>query len=137
MDALRKAAEQTLEAWSQRDYEIGKYMDTLRDALAQQAEPVKVVQIDDTSTPHGRLATMLAEALGADHPAMADFAAIVLGASPQRLPLTEEEILKAIGWERAEMYMKLTPNFPVAEAKKETLKNARAVERAHGIGEQP
>ena len=57
MDALRKAAEQTLEAWSQRDYEIGKYMDTLRDALAQQAEPVKVVQIDDTSTPHGRLLT--------------------------------------------------------------------------------
>lgn len=43
MDALRKAAEQTLEAWSQCDYEIGKYMDTLRDALAQQAEPVKPV----------------------------------------------------------------------------------------------
>lgn len=56
-------------------------------------------------------------------------------APPQRKPLTEEEILKAIGWERAEMYMKLTPNFPVAEAKKETLKNARAIERAHGIGE--
>lgn len=54
-------------------------------------------------------------------------------APPQRKPLTEEEILKAIGWERAEMYMKLTPNFPVAEAKKETLKNARAIERAHGI----
>jgi ATP-dependent helicase YprA (DUF1998 family) len=44
--------------------------------------------------------------------------------------LTEEEILKAIGWERAEMYMKLAPNFPVDEAKQETLKNARAVERA-------
>jgi len=53
-------------------------------------------------------------------------------APPQRklVPLTEEEILKAIGWERAEMYMKLTPNFPVDEAKQETLKNARAVERA-------
>lgn len=116
MDALRKAAEQTLEAWSQRDYEIGKYMDTLRDALAQQAEPVKVVQIDDTSTPHGRLATMLAEALGADHPAMADFAAIVLGASPQRKPLTEEEMDR--------IYVRSAT--PAAFG--------RGVERAHGIG---
>ena len=48
-------------------------------------------------------------------------------------PLTDEEILSAVGWERAEMYMKLLPNFPVDEAKQETLKNARAVERAHGI----
>ena len=46
--------------------------------------------------------------------------------SPQRL--TDEEILLVVGWERAEMYMKLTPNFPVEEARKETLKNARAVE---------
>ena len=46
------------------------------------------------------------------------------------VPLTEEEILAAVGWERAEMYMKLTPNFPVDEAKKETLKNARAIEKA-------
>ena len=42
--------------------------------------------------------------------------------------LTEEEILKAVGWETAEMYMKLTPNFPVEEARKETVKNARAIE---------
>jgi len=51
-------------------------------------------------------------------------------APPQRRPLTEEEILAAVGWERAEMYMKLAPNFPVDEAKQETLKNARAVEKA-------
>lgn len=53
-------------------------------------------------------------------------------APPQRtmVPLTDEEILAAVGWERAEMYMKLTPNFPVDEAKKETLTNARAVEKA-------
>ena len=51
-------------------------------------------------------------------------------APPQRLPLTEEEILAAVGWERAEMYMKLATNFPVDEAKQETLKNARAIERA-------
>jgi len=53
-------------------------------------------------------------------------------APPQRtmVPLTEEEILAAVGWERAAMYMKLTPNFPVDEAKKETLTNARAVEKA-------
>lgn len=43
-------------------------------------------------------------------------------------PLTDEEILSVVGWERAEMYMKLLPNFPVEEARKETLKNARAVE---------
>ena len=42
--------------------------------------------------------------------------------------LTDEEILKAVGWETAEMYMKLTPNFPVEEARKETVKNARAIE---------
>lgn len=46
----------------------------------------------------------------------------------QPQPLTDEEILSVVGWERAEMYMKLTPNFPVDEAKQETLKNARAVE---------
>ena len=51
-------------------------------------------------------------------------------APPQRKPLTDEEILLAAGWERAEMYMKLIPNFPVDEAKQETLKNARAVEKA-------
>lgn len=53
-------------------------------------------------------------------------------APPRRtmVPLTEQEILAAVGWERAEMYMKLTPNFPADEAKKETLKNARAIEKA-------
>jgi hypothetical protein len=54
-------------------------------------------------------------------------------ADPRR-PLTDEEILKAVGWETAEMYFKLTPGFPVAEARAETLKNARAIERAHKIG---
>lgn len=46
----------------------------------------------------------------------------------QSQPLTDEEILSLVGWERAEMYMKLTPKFPVDEAKQETLKNFRAVE---------
>lgn len=46
----------------------------------------------------------------------------------QAQPLTDKEILSAVGWERAEMYMKLLPNFPVDEAKQETLKNARVVE---------
>ena len=55
------------------------------------------------------------------------------GSPPTRRPLTDEEILKAVGWETAEMYFKLTPGFPVAEARAETLKNARAIERAHGI----
>ena len=46
----------------------------------------------------------------------------------QPQPLTDKEILSVVGWERAEMWMKLAPNFPVDEAKQETLKNARAVE---------
>ena len=54
-------------------------------------------------------------------------------APPTRRPLTDEEILKTVGWEIAEMYFKLTPGFPVAEARAETLKNARAIERAHKI----
>ena len=53
---------------------------------------------------------------------------------PTRRPLTDEEILKTVGWEIAEMYFKLKPGFPVAEARAETLKNARAIERAHRIG---
>lgn len=39
MSTLREAAQQLLEAWSRRDYEIGKYMDALRAALAKEAEP--------------------------------------------------------------------------------------------------
>ena len=51
-------------------------------------------------------------------------------APPRRewVGLTDEEVLSVVGWERAEMYMKLAPNFPVDEAKQETLKNARAIE---------
>lgn len=50
-------------------------------------------------------------------------------APPQRPLLTDEEILKAINWDIAEMYFKLIPNFPIADARKESIKNARAIER--------
>ena len=96
------------------------------DELAQQAEPVEPVA---WLTPGQDLHLNNGEGFR-----FSDWTPLY-PAPPQRKPLTDEEILKAIGWERAEMYMKLTPNFPVAEAKKETLKNARAIERAHGIGE--
>ena len=128
MTDLRTAAKQALEALLNFPDDISDEMfasiAALKAALAQeQAEPVawidregvlyKMHEIESWAPPHTMLYT----------------------APTKRKPLTDEEILKAIDWERAEMYMKLTPNFPVAEAKKETLKNARAIERAHGIGE--
>lgn len=39
------------------------------------------VEIGDTSTPQGRLVTLIAESLGTGHPAMADLAALLLAAS--------------------------------------------------------
>jgi hypothetical protein len=39
------------------------------------------LEIGDTSTPANRLATVLAEGLGPDHPALADLAAVVLDRS--------------------------------------------------------
>jgi hypothetical protein len=120
MTDLHKAAQQALEAMEYAGMDVGKFnrvnaaCTALRAALAQQAEPKG----------GGNLPPPLqAEPV--------DFV------SPQRKPLTDEEILKAVGWSMAEPYMKLLPNFPVAEAREETLKNARAIERAHGIGGQP
>ncbi len=91
---------------------------------AEQAEPVQepvaVVRWNDIGHISWRALVMLPDGTP------------LYTAPPRRtmVPLTEEEILAAVGWERAEMYMKLTPNFPVDEAKKETLKNARAIEKA-------
>lgn len=49
-----------------------------------------IIQIGDTSTPAGRLATVIAEGLGADHPAMADLATLLLAhpAAPQQPPVS-------------------------------------------------
>jgi len=113
MSDLRTAAQQALEALEAylsdelRPYEAAKTADALRAALAETAKR--------------KMNNLLchAEDIGA-----------YFATPPQRKPLTDEEILAAVGWERAEMYMKLVPNFPVDEAKQETLKNARAVERA-------
>ena len=100
-------------------------MAALRAALAQQAEPVEPVAVVRTVVGPGDDGVRIKWLRG--FPKIGDR---LYTAAPQRKPLTDEEILDAVGWERAEMYMKLTPNFPVDEAKKETLKNARAVERA-------
>ena len=134
MNDLRTAAQQALaftmrDFASLRDFEAAKAVlhDNLRAALAQQAEPVQ----EPVAWRHKGAGHFTVTPLVSKFPEWEP----LYTAPPQRKPLTEEEILKAIGWERAEMYMKLTPNFPVAEAKKETLKNARAIERAHGIGE--
>jgi hypothetical protein len=134
MTTLRTAAQQALEAleeiadevFSPYDNELGDAILALRAALAQQDEPVQepvawLYEEGADSTLHWNKPPLYGTPL--------------YTAPPQRQPLTEEEILKAIGWERAEMYMKLTPNFPIEEARKETIKNARAIERAHGIKE--
>lgn len=140
MTTLRTAAQQALEALYEETAWFGPTpkgaaaIAALKAALAQQAEPVEPVAYIHRQGNHWEVSERF---LLDDEKARGWTEEPLYLAPPQRLPLTEEEILKAIGWERAEMYMKLTPNFPVAEAKKETLKNARAVERAHGIGEQP
>ena len=99
-------------------------------ALAQQAEPVQEPVAYFGSAYVNENGVHITTVLG---PVAIPQDAKLYTAPPQRKPLTEEEILAAVGWERAEMYMKLATNFPVDEAKQETLKNARAVERAHGI----
>ena len=125
MTTLREAAQQALKALERyqmmrRDFDrFADEITALRAALAQQEQKPKAWMLTDDSG-------MRFVSVDRPHP---DFVPLYT-APPQRLPLTEEEILSAVGWERAEMYMKLTPNFPVAEAKKETLKNARAIERA-------
>jgi len=148
MSDLRTAAQQALEALEAylsdelRPYEAAKTADALRAALAEPVqepvqEPVAWLRVideamvtyhlgvaeptDDYETAKRKMNNLLchAEDIGA-----------YFATPPQRKPLTDEEILAAVGWERAEMYMKLVPNFPVDEAKQETLKNARAVERA-------
>ena len=134
MSDLRTAAQQALEALYEETAWFGPTpkgaaaIAALKAALAQQDEPVQKP-----------VAWMFTDREGTEFFEQREdwdgWWTPLYTAPPQRLPLTDEEILKAIGWERAEMYMKLTPNFPVAEAKKETLKNARAIERAHGIGE--
>ena len=140
MTDLRTAAQQALDWLYDNDIlHPTKVSEALRAALAQQEEPVQEPVAWSFEARHIDTAWGSAVSLkhpGREHKYMRNVKPLYL-APPQRQPLTEEEILKAIGWERAEMYMKLTPNFPVAEAKKETLKNARAIERAHGIGEQP
>ena len=136
MTDLRTAAQQALEALEEYQSKGAPFLacdgaiDALRAALAQQDELVQepVAWIYQNMYTEQEYLVWKKGTGGRNWTPL-------YAAPPQRQPLTDEEILKAIGWERAEMYMKLTPNFPVAEAKKETLKNARAIERAHGIGE--
>ena len=136
MSDLRIAAQQALEALEDARTFTGawrtsaKAITALRAALAQQEEPVEPVAWIYQNMYTEQEYLVWKKGTGGRNWTP------LYAAPPQRQPLTDEEILKAIGWERAEMYMKLTPNFPVAEAKKETLKNARAIERAHGIGVQ-
>jgi hypothetical protein len=152
MNDLRTAAQQALEAleYAQQDRECPsttrQVIAALRTALAQQDEPVEPVAwkqgnlVTFNEDPYPALGSLFvqfwdseevaARVYANDHETLRQRCAKVNAAPPQRRPLTEEEILAAVGWERAEMYMKLAPNFPVDEAKQETLKNARAVEKA-------
>ena len=118
------ATNKSSQFWLVPESNLNKTVTAFRAALAQQAEPVAWMCSNPELMAKG-YSRFSSRCEG-------DWNIPVYTAPPQRklVPLTEEEILKAIGWERAEMYMKLTPNFPVDEAKQETLKNARAVERA-------
>lgn len=136
MTALREAAQQALEALeyhveqTRPIHRTSEAITALRAALAQQAEPVEpVAWIQPDHLQKARVAPFLCRVEPTQR--CADFVPFWT-APPQRklVPLTDEEILAAVGWERAAMYMKLTPSFPVDEAKKETLTNARAVEQA-------
>ena len=116
-------------------------MTTLREAAQQALEALeqfieKELTVGQRYTNEG---SRRLEAIAALRAALAEqdddlTAAWMAGAAEERKraeqaqPLTDKEILSAVGWERAEMYMKLLPNFPVDEAKQETMKNARAVE---------
>ena len=155
MSDLRIAAQQALEALEAgldvNPILAGEAEEALRAALAQQDEPRN--QCGETCE-RAKLCAVCARGLAEPVPEPVAWMVYTLDgksvcvtdnpddfseghralplytAPPQRLPLTDEEILLAVGWERAEMYMKLAPNFPVDEAKQETLKNARAVEKA-------
>ena len=89
-----------------------------REAMQQALEALELAQIDvhwELNSPTRKVLRKAEKCLRA-----------ALAEQPQ--PLTDEEILSLVGWERAEMYMKLVPNFPVDEARQEVLKNFRAVE---------
>ena len=114
-------------------------MTTLREAAQQALEALELAQTDvhwELNSPTRKVLRKAEKCLRAALAEQNDdlTAAWMAGAAEERKraeqaqPLTDKEILSAVGWERAEMYMHLTPNFPVAEAKQETLKNARAVE---------
>jgi len=109
MTTLREAAQQALEALENGAIARPGWVPDYDDAIA--ALRAALVEQDDDLTA-AWMAGAAAERKRAEQPQ----------------PLTDEEILSVVGWERAEMYMKLAPNFPVDEAKQETLKNARAVE---------
>lgn len=130
MSDLRKAAQYVVDAWKMYGTaeSLRGWMQILEAALTQQPEPAQepVAWIQPDHLQKARVAPFFCRVEPTQR--CADFVPLYT-APPQRPRLTDEEILEAVGWERAEMYMKLTPNFPVDEAKKETLKNARAVER--------
>ena len=121
MSKLRKAAAAALEAYSLRDYDFGKYMEALRAALVQQEEPVQepVAWIQPDHLQKARIAPFLCRVEPTQR--FADFVPLYL-VPTQRKPLTEEEIYKIYNefWRSTE-----------------AVDFARAIERAHGIGEQP
>ena len=119
MTTLRTAAQRALEALEDARTFTGawptgsKAITNLRAALAQQDEPVAWLQpktVGGYSRPD----------LGYETCSKDDYGAFpVYHAPPQRKPLTEEEIRR------------------ICDAHWSLRQLARAVERAHGIGEQP
>lgn len=136
MSDLRKAAQDVVTVWKMYGTaeSLRGWMEILEAALAQQPEPAQE-PVGWMNPANGEcISKARREAWERDYGlgGKGNAARFTVPLGPiraQRPRLTDEEILEAVGWERAEMYMKLTPNFPVDEAKKETLKNARAIER--------
>ena len=122
MTTLREAAQQALEALEYRTLDVGKFnrinaaCQALRAALAEPVqEPVAWIQPDHLQK--ARQAPFLCRVEPTKR--MVDFVALYT-APPQRKPLTDIEIYRmwTDGWDSPQ-----------------ALAFARAIERAHGIGE--
>ena len=133
MSSLREAAQQALEALYEETAWFGPTpkgaaaIAALKAALAQQDEPVQepVAWIQPDHLQKARIAPFLCRVEPTQR--CADFVPLYL-APPQCKPLKDEEIdaeWRELDGEVSTMFMRVLRKF------------ARAIERAHGIGEQP
>ena len=127
MSDLREAAQQALEAlewhldWGTWGADLDGCAAALRAALEQKAEPVPAGYL---VSPHGEFKPNF-NLRFTFPPESLDWSIPLYTAPPQRKPLTDDEILEMV---------RAAPDLGAAED--EWLHVARAIERAHGIGEE-